>query len=54
MKRLFMRLLLELKDYGDITEANMYKGGKFSYITLENEDGVYTVNITKEEKKDAN
>lgn len=51
MKELFMCLLLNLQNHGDITAANLYEGGKFSNLTVETEDGVYTVTISKEEKK---
>lgn len=51
MKNLFMCLLTNLKHHGDITAANLYKGGNFASIEVETEDGIYTVNIAKEEKK---
>ena len=51
MKEMFMKLLVELRYYGDITAANMYIGGKFSSFTVETKDGTYTVNIAKEDKK---
>ena len=51
MKDIFMKLLVELRYYGDITAANMYKGGNFASIEVETEDGIYTVNIAKEDKK---
>lgn len=54
MKELFMCLLLNLTKHGDITEAVMYKGGRFSSIKVETEDCTYTVNITKEDKEDEN
>ena len=49
MKELFMCLLLNLKNHGDITAATLYKGGVFSSITLETKDGIYTVTISKED-----
>ena len=52
MKDLFMCLLLNLQTHGKITAANLYREGKFSSIEVEGEDAVYTVTITKEEKKD--
>jgi hypothetical protein len=54
MKDLFMCLLLNLMKHGNITEANLYKGGKFSSIVVETKDGIYTVNIGKEDKTDEN
>ena len=52
MKELFMCLLLNLQNHGDITAANLYEGGNFSNLTLKGQDGVYTVTISKEEKKE--
>ena len=54
MKNIFMSLLNELKFHGEILEANMYRGGKFSSFIIETKDGIYTINIGKEEKTDAN
>ena len=51
MKNLFMCLLLNLKRYGSITAANLYRDGKFANFEVENGDCVYTITITKEEKK---
>ena len=51
MKNLFMELLLDLRSFGKITAANLYKGGNYSSIEVESEDAIYTVNISKEEKK---
>jgi hypothetical protein len=52
MKELFMCLLLNLKNHGNITAASLYRDSKFASIEIESEDAVYTVNIAKEEKKD--
>lgn len=51
MKDLFMCLLLNLQNHGKITAANLYRDGKFSSIEVERGDAIYTVAITKEEKK---
>jgi hypothetical protein len=51
MKDLFMCLLLNLTKHGKLTEANMYRGGDYSSITVESEDAIYTVTIRKEEKQ---
>ena len=54
MKDLFMCLLLNLKVHGDITEANMYKGGEFSQLEISTDSGKYRISITKrEENKNA-
>ena len=37
--------------HGNITEANMYRGGKIASFLVETEDAVYNINIGKEEKK---
>lgn len=49
MMDLFMCLLLNLIRYGKIIEANMYKDGDFSNVTVKTENGIYRVSITKEE-----
>lgn len=54
MKELFMCLLLNLKNHGDVTAATMYKGGSFSSLTVENENGVYTICISKEDNQNEN
>lgn len=51
MEKLFMDLLLNLQTHGKITAANLYREGKYSSIEVEGEDAVYTVTISKEEKK---
>ena len=48
MKDLFLTFLNLLDCRGTITEAELYKGGTFSKIVVENESGVYTVSIVKE------
>lgn len=47
MKNLFMCLLLNLVKHGNLTEANMYEGGKFSNIKIQTEDGAYSISVTK-------
>ena len=54
MKDLFMCLLLNLKVHGDITEANMYKGGEFSQMEISTPSGDYKISITKQEKENRN
>lgn len=51
MKDLFMCLLLNLKTHGNITEANMYKGGDFSQVEIATESGIYRISITKQDKE---
>ena len=56
MKELFMCLLLNVVNYGKLTEANMYEGGHFSNMKVKTPDGtVYSISISKEkeEKKNA-
>jgi hypothetical protein len=54
MKDLFMCLLLNLKNHGDITEATMYKSGVFSSIEVKTEHGTFRVNVSKEDIADEN
>ena len=54
MKELFMLLLEDLKYHGDITCANLYKGGKFASLQFETEDHIYQISITKEEHPNEN
>lgn len=54
MKQLFLQLLALLNVKGNITEASLYKNGKYSNITVELEDGIYSISISKEEKTDGN
>ncbi len=48
MQKLFMCLLRSLESHGKITEANMYKDGTYSNITVKTPDGIYRVSISKE------
>jgi hypothetical protein len=52
VKELFLCLLLNLKNHGEITEASMYRGGDFSTIELKTKDDTYIVNIRKENEKE--
>lgn len=52
MKKLFMNLLAELRLFGEITAANLYRNGNFLSIEVEKEDGIYTLTVTKEEKNE--
>ena len=54
MKDLFMCLLLNLTKHGKLTEANMYRNGAFSAITVETDNGTYTVTISKEKDEENN
>lgn len=51
MKDLFICLLLNLKTHGNIIAATLYQGGEFSTVEVEIEGTVYTVCISKQEKK---
>ena len=51
MKELFMCLLLNLKNHGNITAATLYRQGNYASIELETEDGIYSIGVSKEEKK---
>lgn len=50
MKDLFMCLLLNLQNHGNITAATLYRDGKFATLEVESEYAIYSVNISKEEK----
>lgn len=54
MKELFLNLLRIANAYGNITSANMYSGGKHSYITVETKDGVYDISILKKDEEKEN
>ena len=54
MMDLFMCLLLNLVRYGKVTEANMYKDGTFSNVTLQTDNGTYRVSISKEKEQGDN
>lgn len=49
MKDIFMCLLLNLTNHGKITEANMFKCGTYSNITVKTDNGIYRISVTKEE-----
>ena len=51
MKDLFMEILTGLSMSNDITAANMYEDGNFSSLTIENENGKFSISITKLEDK---
>lgn len=50
MYKLFMCLLFNLQNHGHITAANLCKGGKWASFEVENENEVYSITITREEK----
>ena len=53
MKDLFMCLLLNMVNHGNLTQACLYKNGKFATLTIENENGTFDISIMKkEEEKD--
>lgn len=49
MKDLFICLLLNLKNHGNLVSATMYKGDEFAKVEVEKDGAVYTVAITKSE-----
>ena len=51
MKEIFMMLINCLVHKGELTEANMYIGGKFSKVTIECEDGIYEIAVMKKDKE---
>lgn len=53
MKKVFMRIL-DLANYeGDVTEANLYRHGKYATIKFETPEGeIFTISVTKEEKEE--
>lgn len=51
MKDLFMCLLLNLQNHGNIVSAKLYKDSDFATIELEGKDCTYDISIRKEEKK---
>lgn len=51
MKDLFMELLTNLQAHGTLTAASLYKDDTYSTITVESEDAVYSVSISKEKKE---
>lgn len=52
MKNLFMSILFLLNNgINNITSANMYEDGNYSSLTIENEDGKFSISITKMEDK---
>lgn len=52
MKELFMQLLIELRTFGKLVSANLYRNGLMSSFEVETDDGIYTITVTKEVKKD--
>lgn len=52
MKELFMQLLIELRTFGKLVAANLYRSGLMSSFEVETDDGIYIITITKEPKKD--
>ena len=52
MKKVFMRIL-DLANYeGNVTEANLYKSGKYANVKYENEKGeVFALTVSKEENE---
>lgn len=54
MDKLFLALLKGLVEAGDILQANMYSGGKFSSITYKYGKDTYTFTISKEKETNGN
>ena len=54
MKDIFMCLLLNLAQHGKITEANMYKCGTYSNVTIETDNGTYRISVTKDVQEKEN
>ena len=52
MSFLFLKLLNWLHEFGEITEANIYKGDEFSSISVKICENTFRFTITKEAKKD--
>ena len=52
MKDIFMCLLLNLAQHGKIVEANMYKGGTYSNITIKTENDIFKISVMKEEDEE--
>ena len=50
MKDLFMCLLLNMSNHGDLIEANMYESGLFSQLKVKTNSGVYSISISKEKE----
>jgi hypothetical protein len=51
MKELFMQLLIELRTFGKLVSANLYRNGLMSSFEVETDDGTYIITITKDAKK---
>ena len=54
MKELFMRLLLNLSNYGNLTEVNMYESGVFSQLKVKTKSGTYSIAISKVKEDEQN
>ena len=50
MKDLFMCLLANLNNHGNVIEATMYKGGEMSTVKVETASGTYEVTIFKKDE----
>ena len=50
MNELFMSIFLKLEQLGDVTEATMYKGGDFSTITVNTDDGTFNISISRKKE----
>mgnify|MGYP003311502719 CR=1 FL=1 len=51
MKDLFMKILLSLVGFGNLTEANLYSSGKYATLTIETESGKYDIAIMKKDEE---
>ena len=50
MKYLFMRLLRLLDENENVIDAHLYESGEFATIKFTNEDGTFTVSMSKEKE----
>lgn len=54
MKTLFLWIIKNFYENGDVLEANMYKGGNFANVTVEFQGCKYKISISKEKETDGN
>lgn len=54
MKELFLLLLNSLKNEGNILEANLYRSGNYSSVTVETENGKFSITVAREKEDGIN
>ena len=54
MQDLFMALLLFLVNHGKLTEADLYKSGRWATLVVETKDGKFKISISKEDEVKGN